>query len=79
MTVLLNTLAKEYDYPVIVSIHPRTQKRVDEMGAKFHPLIRFLRPLGFKDYNKLQMSAKAVLSDSGTISEETSILKFFSA
>jgi UDP-N-acetylglucosamine 2-epimerase (non-hydrolysing) len=72
----LNAVAEQYGYPVIVSTHPRTQKRVDAMGVKFHPNIRLLKPLGFKDYNKLQLSAKAVLSDSGTISEEASILNF---
>jgi len=72
----LNTIAESYLLPIIISTHPRTQKRVDALGISFHPLIRLLKPLGFKDYNKLQISAKAVLSDSGTINEESSILNF---
>ncbi len=72
----LNTIAETYQMPVIVSTHPRTQKRVDVMGVKFNPLIQLLKPLGFKDYNKLQVSSKAVLSDSGTINEESSIMNF---
>jgi UDP-N-acetylglucosamine 2-epimerase (non-hydrolysing) len=72
----LNTIAETYQMPVIVSTHPRTQKRVDAMGIKFNSLIQLLKPLGFKDYNKLQVSSKAVLSDSGTINEESSIMNF---
>jgi UDP-N-acetylglucosamine 2-epimerase len=73
---VLNTVAESYGYPVIVSTHPRTQKRVDALGIQFHENVRLLKPLGFKDYNKLQLSSKAALSDSGTINEESSILNF---
>ncbi|MBZ9782639.1 UDP-N-acetylglucosamine 2-epimerase (non-hydrolyzing) [Pseudomonas sp. REP124] len=73
---VLNTVATTFGHPVIVSTHPRTQKRVDALGIVFHENVRLLKPLGFKDYNKLQLESKAVLSDSGTINEESSILNF---
>ena len=73
---VLNAVAEDHGLPVVVSTHPRTQKRVDAKGAKFHPLVRLIKPLGFHDYVNLQMRARAVLSDSGTISEESSILNF---
>ncbi|MFP3920004.1 UDP-N-acetylglucosamine 2-epimerase (non-hydrolyzing) [Lysinibacillus telephonicus] len=72
----LNKIAEEYQLPVIISTHPRTRKKIEEKCIKFNPLIQTLKPLGFNDYNKLQIKAKAVLSDSGTISEESSILGF---
>jgi UDP-N-acetyl-L-fucosamine synthase len=73
---VLNTVAEDHGLPVIVSTHPRTQQRIDARGARFHANVQLLKPLGFSDYSKLQLSAKAVLSDSGTISEESSILNF---
>ena len=72
----LNLIAEKYNYPIIVSTHPRTRKKIDEKGIQLHNNIQLLKPLGFNDYNALQMNAKAVLSDSGTISEESSILNF---
>jgi UDP-N-acetyl-L-fucosamine synthase len=76
LVAVLNAVAEDHGLPVIVSTHPRTQKRIDATGAVFHPLVCLLKPLGFHDYVKLQLSAKAVLSDSGTINEESSILNF---
>ena len=72
----LNTIAEVYDLPVIVSTHPRTQKRIDTLGSQFNYNIRLVKPLGFTDYNMLQLMAKATLSDSGTINEESSIMNF---
>ena len=72
----LNTVAERYKMPVIVSTHPRTRKMIEAREIVFHPLIRTMKPLGFNDYVKLQIKSKAVLSDSGTISEEASILGF---
>ncbi|ENG2092078.1 UDP-N-acetylglucosamine 2-epimerase (non-hydrolyzing) [Morganella morganii] len=72
----LNTVAEHYNLPIIVSTHPRTRNRVEKQGLQFHPNIQLLQPLGFHDYNHLQKHAKAVLSDSGTINEESSIMNF---
>ena len=72
----LNTIAETYQLPIIISTHPRTMKMIEAKGIKFHELIQTMKPMGFNDYNKLQINAKAVLSDSGTISEESSILNF---
>lgn len=76
LVAVLNKVAEDHGLPVIVSTHPRTKKRVDSTGAQFHPLVQLMKPLGFHDYVNLQMHAKAVLSDSGTINEESSILNF---
>ena len=72
----LNLIAEKYKYPIIVSTHPRTQKMIDAKQIKMRPEVQFLKPMGFIDYNCLQMKSYAVLSDSGTISEESSILNF---
>lgn len=72
----LNAIAAQYRLPVIVSAHPRTQKRIEATKVRFDALVSLMKPLGFSDYVQLQVSAKAVLSDSGTISEEASILNF---
>jgi len=76
LVAVLNALAEDHGLPVVVSTHPRTQKRVDATGAQFHQLVHLMKPLGFHDYVSLQMQARAVLSDSGTINEESSILNF---
>lgn len=72
----LNAVAECYQLPIIISTHPRTMKMIETKGVKFHKLVQTMKPMGFNDYNKLQINAKAVLSDSGTISEESSILQF---
>ncbi|PZR09011.1 MAG: UDP-N-acetylglucosamine 2-epimerase (non-hydrolyzing) [Flavobacterium psychrophilum] len=71
-----NLIAEKYNYPVIVSTHPRTRNMIEKKNIAMHPNVQFLKPLGFNDYNALQMKSFAVLSDSGTISEESSILNF---
>jgi UDP-N-acetylglucosamine 2-epimerase (non-hydrolysing) len=73
---VLNALAEDHGLPVVFSTHPRTQNRIDATGTKFHPQVRLMKPLGFHNYVNLQIHAKAVLSDSGTINEESSILNF---
>ena len=72
----LNKIAEVYKLPIIVSTHPRTRNRINELNIEFNPLVSLMKPLGFNDYVKLQKESKAVLSDSGTISEESSILGF---
>lgn len=76
LVTTLNLIAETYKLPIIVSTHPRTRNKIEETGATFHSLIQLMKPLGFHDYNHLQKKAKAVLSDSGTISEESSIMNF---
>lgn len=76
LIISLNTIADRFGMPVIVSTHPRTQKRIDEKAIEFHKQISLLKPLGFHDYNYLQKNAYVVLSDSGTINEESSIMNF---
>ena len=76
LTTSLNIIAEHFDLPVIVSTHPRSRQRIESQGIKFHKNIRLLKPLGFHDYNCLQKNAKVVLSDSGTINEESSIMNF---
>lgn len=72
----LNAIAEKYNLPVIISTHPRTQNMINSKETEFSPLVKIIKPLGFNDYVKLQIKSKAVLSDSGTISEESSILSF---
>ena len=73
---VINMLAEDYKLPVVISTHPRTQKKLNIQNKKFHSKVNFIKPLGFHDYVNLQMHAKVVLSDSGTITEESSILNF---
>tara|TARA_X000001036_G_C20692856_1_gene810018 strand:+ start:5816 stop:6952 length:1137 start_codon:yes stop_codon:yes gene_type:complete len=76
LIILLNDIAESYNLPMIVSTHPRTMKQIDDSNIKLNPLINLLKPLGFHDYVCLQINSMAVLSDSGTINEESSILNF---
>ena len=73
---MLNAIVEHYQLPIIISAHPRTRIKIEEKGIQFNPLIKLMKPLGYIDYIKLQLNAKAVLSDSGTLSEESSILNF---
>ena len=72
----VNTIAEKYQMPIIYSMHPRSKKYIEKRGFKFHPLVNSMPPFGFFDYNKLQMNAYCVLSDSGTLSEESAMLGF---
>ncbi|WP_434399823.1 UDP-N-acetylglucosamine 2-epimerase (non-hydrolyzing) [Planococcus sp. 11815] len=72
----INSIAEKYQLPIIISTHPRTKNMIENQKVQFHSLVKMLKPLGFNDYVKLQLNAKVVLSDSGTISEESSILRF---
>ena len=72
----LNDIAEKYQMPIVYSTHPRSKKRIEERGFKFHPLVKQLKPFGFFDYNKLQLNSFCTLSDSGTLSEESAILGF---
>ena len=76
LVAVLNLVANTHHIPVIVSTHPRTKKRIEGQNIQFHPLVKLMKPFGFHDYINLQLNAKAVLSDSGTINEESSILNF---
>lgn len=76
LVTILNDIAEKYDYPVIVSTHPRTRKMIEQKNIKFHKNVQLMKPIGLSDYNQLQINSYAVLSDSGTISEESSILNF---
>jgi UDP-N-acetylglucosamine 2-epimerase (non-hydrolysing) len=73
---VLNTIADKFSLPIIVSTHPRTRKKIETLNLQFSPLVQLLKPLGFSDYVKLQCESKLVLSDSGTITEESSIMNF---
>ena len=72
----INIIAETYKMPIIISTHPRTRNKINDTGVKFNELIQLMKPMGFHDYNNLQKYSKAVLSDSGTISEESSIMNF---
>ena len=72
----INKIAEKYQIPVIYSTHPRSRKFIEERNFEFHPLVRMLKPFGFMDYNKLQLESYCVLSDSGTLSEESAMLGF---